>query len=286
MRHLSTANRQRRPAATTGQGRGVDSDHLARARGLGIGAALATGCAALLAARATGTAWTQLSPDGQVGLATQVPVDGVVELLAWAGASAALSWLTAVLLLAVRRVAAQAPRGGRRTVATAGDRDGAAPLVGRVAAVLLTLTVAAGPASAASGAGSPAPVATSTTLAAASSPHASPAPAPAPATEPSHEQPDVPTPGWTPTDRPRPVSTDDVSLLSRGGEPASTVVVQRGDTLWDIAARHLGGDPSADRVAAEWPRWYAANLDVIGPDPDLILPGQQLVPPPVEAGTR
>lgn len=62
------------------------------------------------------------------------------------------------------------------------------------------------------------------------------------------------------------------------------VVVQRGDTLWSIAQRHLNqaGDPLADSAAAidaEWRRWYLANLDVIGANPDLILPGQILDPP-------
>jgi nucleoid-associated protein YgaU len=56
----------------------------------------------------------------------------------------------------------------------------------------------------------------------------------------------------------------------------ATVVVQRGDTLWDIATRHLGLGVSNARVAAEWPRWHAANRSTIGPDPNLILPGQRL----------
>jgi nucleoid-associated protein YgaU len=56
----------------------------------------------------------------------------------------------------------------------------------------------------------------------------------------------------------------------------ATVVVQRGDTLWDIAARHLGPGGNNARVAAEWPRWHAANRSTIGPDPNLILPGQRL----------
>ena len=57
------------------------------------------------------------------------------------------------------------------------------------------------------------------------------------------------------------------------------VVVRRGDSLWDIAARHLGADASAAEIATEWPRWHAANAAVIGPDPDLLLPGQRLLPP-------
>lgn len=54
------------------------------------------------------------------------------------------------------------------------------------------------------------------------------------------------------------------------------VVVRRGDTLWDLAARHLGPGAGPVRIAAEWPRWYAANRAVIGPDPDRLEPGQRL----------
>jgi nucleoid-associated protein YgaU len=65
-------------------------------------------------------------------------------------------------------------------------------------------------------------------------------------------------------------------------EPPSrdrAVVVVPGDTLWDIAARELGGEPSNREIAERWPRWYASNRAVIGADPDLILPGQRLSPP-------
>ena len=61
------------------------------------------------------------------------------------------------------------------------------------------------------------------------------------------------------------------------------VVVHRGDSLWSIAARHLGQDPSDAQIADEWPRWYAANRAVIGADPDLLLAGQVLTVP---GGTR
>ena len=57
------------------------------------------------------------------------------------------------------------------------------------------------------------------------------------------------------------------------------VVVRRGDTLWDLARRHLGGSATDAEVAAEWPRWHAANRAVIGDDADLLRPGQRLVPP-------
>jgi nucleoid-associated protein YgaU len=58
-----------------------------------------------------------------------------------------------------------------------------------------------------------------------------------------------------------------------------TVVVLDGDSLWSIAANRLGTGSTALYIGAEWPRWYAANRDVIGDDANLILPGQLLNPP-------
>ena len=62
------------------------------------------------------------------------------------------------------------------------------------------------------------------------------------------------------------------------------VVVRPGDSLWRIAARSLGRAPSAPAVATAWPEWWTANRTVVGPDPDLIVPGQRLRPP--ATGTR
>jgi nucleoid-associated protein YgaU len=53
-------------------------------------------------------------------------------------------------------------------------------------------------------------------------------------------------------------------------------VVRPGDSLWALVAAELGPDATDPVVAARWPQWYAANRGVIGPDPDLILPGQVL----------
>jgi hypothetical protein len=57
----------------------------------------------------------------------------------------------------------------------------------------------------------------------------------------------------------------------RFGRPATSdrYQVRRGDSLWSIAKDQLG-DP------ALWPQLYALNRDVVGPDPDLIQPGQLL----------
>jgi hypothetical protein len=67
--------------------------------------------------------------------------------------------------------------------------------------------------------------------------------------------------------------------LETTGHTGAPVVVLRGDNLWSIAARHLGPEASAADIDAEWRRWFAANLDVIGADADIILPGQVLRPP-------
>ncbi|WP_202977019.1 LysM peptidoglycan-binding domain-containing protein [Ornithinimicrobium flavum] len=92
----------------------------------------------------------------------------------------------------------------------------------------------------------------------------------------------VPHPGWTPTPLPpRAVPDQDVTLVTTVPREVlpDHVVVRRGDTLWDLCARHLGPQATSADIAQEWPRWYAANAEVIGPDPDLILPGQELVVP-------
>jgi len=59
------------------------------------------------------------------------------------------------------------------------------------------------------------------------------------------------------------------------------VVVRAGDTLWALAERSLPPAAGAGAVTARWHRIYALNRDRIGPDPDLIQPGQRLrLPPP------
>jgi nucleoid-associated protein YgaU len=55
-----------------------------------------------------------------------------------------------------------------------------------------------------------------------------------------------------------------------------------GDTLWSIAAERLGTD-DIRRIARYWPRIHRANREVIGPNPDLLRPGQVLELPPEHA---
>ncbi|KAA1425754.1 LysM peptidoglycan-binding domain-containing protein [Nocardioides antri] len=64
------------------------------------------------------------------------------------------------------------------------------------------------------------------------------------------------------------------------GEPAGRVRVRPGDSLWAIAAGRLGPRATDADVVDYWHRIYERNAAVIGPDPDLILPGQLLELPP------
>jgi hypothetical protein len=65
-----------------------------------------------------------------------------------------------------------------------------------------------------------------------------------------------------------------------GEEPSGMVRVRPGDSLWTIAEEQLGPRATAAELDDYWHRTYARNVDVIGPDPHLILPGQLLDPPP------
>lgn len=69
-----------------------------------------------------------------------------------------------------------------------------------------------------------------------------------------------------------------------GSSERRPVVVRRGDSLWTIAQRHVPPGATAAQIAAEWPRWYSANRPVVGADPNLLLPGQRLVPPADPSG--
>lgn len=71
-----------------------------------------------------------------------------------------------------------------------------------------------------------------------------------------------------------------VAAAPTGPTGPPTVRVRAGDSLWVIAERTLRrpGDavPDDHRVAARVQRLYTANRAVVGPDPDLVLPGQVL----------
>ncbi|MFI5729337.1 LysM peptidoglycan-binding domain-containing protein [Kribbella sp. NPDC051587] len=94
-----------------------------------------------------------------------------------------------------------------------------------------------------------------------------------------------------PKARPAQAATGDIKVPDRPESGAATrytdlhsgrgvqVTVKAGDTLWDLAARELGPHATNEQIAERWPHWYAANRQVIGTDPNLILPGQVLRAP-------
>ncbi|MGH3544409.1 MAG: LysM peptidoglycan-binding domain-containing protein [Mycobacteriales bacterium] len=63
------------------------------------------------------------------------------------------------------------------------------------------------------------------------------------------------------------------------GTADGAVTVQRGDSLWKLAAQSLGPHASDRAIATTWPTWWERNREVIGENPHLIHPGQQLQPP-------
>ncbi|MFZ5851010.1 MAG: LysM peptidoglycan-binding domain-containing protein [Actinomycetota bacterium] len=90
----------------------------------------------------------------------------------------------------------------------------------------------------------------------------------------------VPAPPPTPT-VPRPATPALLTPTPRplpAAEPTE-VVVRRGDSLWHLAAHHLGPGATVEQIAREWPRWWQANRDVIGDDPDLLRVGLRLQVP-------
>ena len=65
--------------------------------------------------------------------------------------------------------------------------------------------------------------------------------------------------------------------LPGGARPVPAVVAVRpGDSLWSIAEATLPDHAPVAAVAEQSRRLHAANRHLIGPDPDLIRPGQRL----------
>jgi nucleoid-associated protein YgaU len=62
--------------------------------------------------------------------------------------------------------------------------------------------------------------------------------------------------------------------------PRTLIRVRPGDSLWAIAEDRVGLRASVVELIDYWHQIYDHNSDAIGPDPDLILPGQLLELPP------
>ena len=72
------------------------------------------------------------------------------------------------------------------------------------------------------------------------------------------------------------------TAMHGAGAPDRWHAVLPGETLWSIAAARLRTD-DVRRIARYWPRIHRANRDEIGPNPNLIRPGQVLELPPEHA---
>jgi hypothetical protein len=224
--------------------------------------------------------------------------DEVLVALTAGAALAGLAWLvTGLLLELLALLPGTVGRSARRVAEVVTPA-----LVRRVAGGLLGAGVAAGLAPGAAVAGSPPTPATVTVgtgsvtgaLAVWTDPRPSPLPDPgfvphAPVDRaPPPRQWTAPERGWVP-EPPTVRAQPDVRVLSPTPrpvlrnrpphEPPGEVVVHRGDTLWSVAARHLGPGATDAEVARAWPAWFEANRAVIGDDPDLLRPGQRLRPP-------
>lgn len=61
-----------------------------------------------------------------------------------------------------------------------------------------------------------------------------------------------------------------------GARADRTVVVRAGDSLWSLAEADLSPGAGDARITARWRQIYLRNRAVVGSDPDLIRPHQQL----------
>lgn len=61
--------------------------------------------------------------------------------------------------------------------------------------------------------------------------------------------------------------------------PTTRLLVRPGDTLWHLAARGVPPGAPAAVVCRAVDLLHRRNREVIGPDPDLLIPGQRLVVP-------
>ena len=182
------------------------------------------------------------------------PADPTAQLVA---AITLLAWALAGWLVLTVVLTSGAELGGRTgTACTALLRRTAPAMLRRAVALALGVGVVLGGAGTASAAGPESPAPSSAAASAALDWPGASTSAPGRAV--------VPEPGL-----------DWPSSHARPGE----VVVAQGDTLWGLAAARLPGGATDAKVAEAWPTWWAANRAVIGEDPNLLLPGQHLLPP-------
>lgn len=227
----------------------------------GAGVATALAAALAIAAARTAALWWGATPS-RPDLLDEVILSAVCAL----GAAVALWYAASAALLTIGQIGALAPH-SRRVVAAICAAWGA-PGLRRLAAgaALASVSLSVGTTALASGT-------TPDDLGWASPRSASPA-----ATAPQNS-----SPAATPAP-PSPTAMTSTRTEAPAAEPVgkpstATYTVRPTDSLWDIAARQLEPGATNAQIEAAWQRWYAANRDSLGPNPDLIYPGTILVPP-------
>lgn len=217
------------------------------------------------------------------------PLVAAVALLAWAVAGWLAVTVTVVLLSRVPGLLGRTARALAVRVAPATVRRALEAALG------LTVAVGAlGPTTALAAAGTGPSAAVAPTPGAAwdldwPSSAGAPArervgpPATTPARPPSARPPSAAPPTVRPAAPARTAVPPAAARTSAAVPAPAVVVVRAGDSLWSLAEsslRRAGTTPPTDRqVAQAWPRWWAANREVIGDDPDFLLPGTVLRPP-------
>lgn len=286
----------------------------AAARPTSAGAGRARALGVLLGASALGAAGAGALAAGAAGLAVAASPattaeDLLVALAAGTGGALAATWALAAALVALARLAPSTA--GAAVLSRTAQR-----LLPAVLRGLLVVALGAGPVAAAGPAlaatsttpavvalGGPEVLAATTSVPTTSSTQAPPqdsrtaqapqVPDASRASDASDASEGVPDVTWRASPPPRPTSADvdaagalvvpQPRVEGTGSERPGEVVVVRGDTLWDIARRWLPAGADDAEVAAAWPAWHEANRAVLGDDPDLLLPGQRLVPPTAAA---
>lgn len=219
------------------------------------------GAGAALAALGLGLRWASAGTTDVAAAEPVAALTGLLTLAAAVGCWLCYGWL---MLAVAATVLASLP--GRLGAMAGAVADRLTPVAARQALRLaLGLAVAAGPAAVGAGAGVAHAAAPSARTATAS-------PDVLPDLDRPAGQPALDRPAGEPVEERRAGARRDSSPVAAG----RVVVVRPGDTLWGIAAERLGPAARDCDIAAEWPRWYAANRAEIGPDPDLLMPGQRL----------
>ncbi|GAA1341864.1 LysM peptidoglycan-binding domain-containing protein [Arthrobacter roseus] len=187
-----------------------------------------------------------------------------ILLLAW--------WLTSLILAFVAGLLARGAENRMHRIAAAAAPD----YMKRIAVAVLGFNLIAIPAATASGTSAPASV-TATSYS---------ADAPALSPEWTDTQREVSTvqdvtPQWKPTKQSAQGGLLVKQQRAEDSRQQHEVTVKPGDCLWTLAATQLGPAATDKQIADQWQLWYTANRDLVGPNPDVLLPGIVLTSPPL-----